>query len=141
MKKSLFTYILIAALTAPVFAGENNDLRTLFLNNKARICAINIRTFNAQDINGNEIIDEGEECGNFLNAVERLDEIKDLGFNTLHVLPITPIGRLKALGTAGSVYSAADFWSINPQLVDKNSELNDIEQARRFVEECHKRNI
>ena len=141
MKKSLLTCILIAALTAPVLAGENNDLRTLFLNNKARICAINIRTFNAQDINGNEIIDEGEECGNFLNAVERLDEIKDLGFNTLHVLPITPIGRLKALGTAGSVYSAADFWSINPQLVDKNSELNDIEQTRRFVEECHKRNI
>ena len=141
MKKSLLTCILIAALTIPTFAGEDNDLRTLFLNNRARICAINIRTFNAQDINENELIDEGEISGNFLNAVERLDEIQNLGINTLHVLPITPIGRLKALGTAGSVYSAADFWSINPQLIDKNSELTDVEQAKRFIDECHKRNI
>lgn len=101
------------------FAGENNDLRSLFLKNKANICGINLRTFNAKDINGNEIIDEGEAGGNFLNAIERLDEIQNLGINVLHVLPITPVGRLKALGTAGSVYAAEDFWSINPQLVDK----------------------
>lgn len=51
----------------------------------------------------------------------------------MHVLPITPVGRLKALGTAGSVYAAEDFWSINPQLVDKNSNLSDIEQAKNLL--------
>ena len=53
----------------------HNDLRTLFLQNKSIIYAINIRTFNAKDTNKNEIIDSDEESGNFLNAIERLDEI------------------------------------------------------------------
>lgn len=119
VKKFSCALIIAAAASGMVFAGENNDLRSLFLKNKANICGINLRTFNAKDINGNEIIDEGEAGGNFLNAIERLDEIQNLGINVLHVLPITPVGRLKALGTAGSVYAAEDFWSINPQLVDK----------------------
>lgn len=123
------------------YASENNDLRTQFLTNRTSICGINIRTFNAQDTNGNEIIDENEVSGNFLNAIDRLDEIQALGINTLHVLPITPTGRLKALGTAGSLYAISDFWGINPQLVDKNSNLSDVEQAKKFIEECHKRNI
>lgn len=141
LKKFSCALIIAAAASGMVFAGENNDLRSLFLKNKANICGINLRTFNAKDINGNEIIDEGEAGGNFLNAIERLDEIQNLGINVLHVLPITPVGRLKALGTAGSVYAAEDFWSINPQLVDKNSNLSDIEQAKKFINECHKRNI
>lgn len=142
MKKN-FSIILALLLTLSniSFAGENNDLRTLFVNNKARICGINLRTFNAKDTNGNGIIDNGEVSGNFLNAIERLNEIKDLNINTLHVLPITPTGRLKALGTAGSVYAISDFWSINPQLVDKNSGLSPVEQAKKFVDECHKRGI
>ncbi len=140
-KKFLLSFLIAASINSVCFAGENNNLRTLFNTNKTNICGINIRTFNAQDLNGNEIIDENEVSGNFLNAVERLDEIKALGINTLHVLPITPVGRLKALGTAGSVYAAENFWSINPQLTAKNSELTDIEQARRFIDECHKREI
>lgn len=139
-KKFLLSFLIAASINSVCFAAENN-LRTLFNTNKTNICGINIRTFNAKDLNGNEIIDENETSGNFLNAVERLDEIKGLGINTLHVLPITPVGRLKALGTAGSVYAAENFWSINPQLVAKNSELTDIEQARRFIDECHKRGI
>ena len=139
-KVSLLALALLMFSTC-TYAGENNDLRTLFTNNKANICGINLRTFNAQDLNGNEIIDEDEISGNFLNAIDRLDEIKNLGINTLHVLPITPVGRLKALGTAGSVYAAENFWYINPQLVDKTSKLADIEQAKKFVNECHKRGI
>ena len=122
-------------------AAYINDLRSLFINNRANICCINIRNFNSKDLNNDGIINNNEESGNFLNAIERLDEIKNLGINTLHVLPITPVGKLKALGTAGSLYSMADFWNINPQLVDKNSELTDIEQAKLFIKECHKRNI
>lgn len=123
------------------FALEQNDLRTLFLNNKACIYGINIRTFNANDINGNELIDENEESGNFINAINRLDEIKSYGINTLHLLPITPVSKLKALGTAGSVYAMSDFLSINPQFVDKNSSLKPEEQAALFIQECHKRDI
>lgn len=135
--------LLLAALLFfdSVYAQADTGLRTMFLNNQSVICGINIRTFNAKDTNGNGIIDENEVRGNFINAVERLDEIKDLGINTLHLLPITPTGKLKALGTAGSLYAISDFTSINEQLVDKTVKMLPIEQAKYFINECHKRGI
>ncbi len=140
-RKFSIIFSLLLAFSCNSFAGENSDLRTLFLNNQASIMGINIRTFNAKDTNGNEIIDNGEESGNFLNAIERLDEVKSMEINTLHLLPITPVGKLKALGTAGSLYAIADFTSINEQLVDKNSKLTPKEQVKTFINECHKRGI
>ena len=134
-------YLIILCFLTPLQVLAEDGLRTMFLNNKAVICGINIRNFNAKDKNGNGIIDYNEESGNFINAIERLDEIKDYNINTLHVLPITPVGKLKALGTAGSVYAIADFTSINPQLVDKNSPLTPIEQAKLFIEEAHNRGL
>lgn len=141
IRKTLLILAILITTNNLAFAIYKNDLRTLFLNNKANICGINIRTFNAQDTNKDEIINNNEVSGNFINAIDRLDEIKALNINTLHVLPITPVGKLKALGTAGSVYAISNFWSINPQLVDKTSELTDVEQAKLFITECHKRNI
>ena len=140
LKRALIILSLIYSI-ASVSANETNNLQTSFLNGTANICAINIRTFNAKDTNGNEIIDENEISGNFINAIERLDEIKEMGINTLHLLPITPVGKLKALGTAGSLYAISDFSSINPQLVDYSSDLSPIEQAKLFINECHKRGI
>ena len=116
------------------FAEIGNDMRTMFINNQAIICGINLRTFNAKDTNDNGIIDNNEESGNFLNSIERLDEIKALGINTLHLLPITPTGKLKALGTAGSLYAISDFTEIIEQLVDKFSDLTPKEQAKKFIE-------
>lgn len=135
----VLTLIVCFLFSSSVFADDG--LRTMFLNNKATICGINIRNFNAKDTNGNGIIDNNEESGTFINAVERLDEFQELGINTLHVLPITPVGKLKALGTAGSVYAMSSFDSINPQLLDVNSPLTPIEQAKFFIDECHKRGI
>lgn len=135
----VLTLIVCFLFSSSVFADDG--LRTMFLNNKATICGINIRNFNAKDTNGNGIIDNKEESGTFINAVERLDEFQELGINTLHVLPITPVGKLKALGTAGSVYAMSSFDSINPQLLDVNSPLTPIEQAKFFIDECHKRGI
>ena len=137
-------FIVIFALLMSVtgcFAGNGNNLKTLFQNSESNICAINIRTFNAKDLNNNGIIDNREESGNFINAIERLDEMKSLGINTLHLLPITPTGKLKAIGTAGSLYAVSDLNSINPQLADKNSNLKLTEQVKLFVDECHKRGI
>ena len=146
--RNICSAVLISALyfASPVFAQDNiwkNDLRTLFLNNQAVIMEVNIRSFNSQDINGDGFIQEnlGEVRGTFLNAIDRLDELKNLGVNTLHVLPITPTGKLKALGTAGSLYAASSFDSLNPDLIDKNSKLSPEEQAKKFIEEAHKRNI
>lgn len=138
----LTTLILSNCANAQMVNGIwHNDLRSQFLQNKSIIYAINIRTFNAKDTNKNEIIDINEESGNFLNAIDRLDEIQNMGINTLHLLPINPVGKLKALGTAGSVYALADFGSLNPQLKAPDSTLSVNEQAKKFISECHKRNI
>lgn len=120
-----------------------NDMRALYLANKAVIYAVNIRTFNANDIDGDGIIDEdkGETRGSFSNAVERLDELVALGINTVQLLPVTSVGKTKAIGTAGSLYAPSSFTEINPQLKTKNGNLSANQEMRFFVDECHKRNL
>lgn len=119
----------------------HNNLKTMFKNNEANILGVIIRTFNAKNNQGNELIREGDRKGTFDNAVDRLDEVKNLGINTLHVLPINPPGKKNALGTAGSLYSPADFLKIDPNLIDKNDPRTDKEQVQNFNAECHKRGI
>ena len=145
-----------------------NNLKSMFLNNEAQILGVIIRTMNAQDKDGNELIQGDEKSGNLINAIERLDEIKNTGFNTLHILPIHPTGKTSAMGTAGSLYSPADFLAIDPEIVeenppekykkrieeiyfelsgkkltkmDKNDPYVAKAQCKLFLEECHKRNI
>ncbi len=118
-----------------------NDLKTKFQNNDVKIMAIIMRTFNAKDKNGDELIGNGEETGTFINAVERLDEVKSLGINTLHLLPIQPPGEQESMGNAGSVYAPKDLLSIDPALVDKNDPRSAKEQFKYFIDECHKRGI
>ena len=143
MKKIIYSLIIFILFINCHAKAEEQNLRSMFQNNEAIIYGINIRTFNANDINGNGIIDisKGETSGSFINAIDRLDELKELGVNTLHVLPITPVGKIKALGTAGSLYALADFTKLNLQLADSQSELSVNEQAKKFIDECHKRNI
>ncbi len=145
IKKILLTVSALMLMCTQTNAKQfwDNHLRTDFLNNSTVIYAINIRTFNAKDTDNNGIIDfsEGEVSGNFINAISRLDELQQLGVNTIHMLPVTPVGKIKALGTAGSLYSAAGFNSINPQLQDHTLPLTAEQQAKKFVEAAHSRGI
>lgn len=146
VKNKIFIIIALLIFVVPRAFSETawvNDLRNLFLSDQAIIYGINIRTFNAKDLNNDGIIDESinEERGSFLNAIKRLDEIASYGVNTIDLLPVTAVGKTKALGTAGSLYSVASFNRINPQLKDKNSSLSVNEQMKQFVDECHKRKI
>ena len=120
-----------------------NDARTLFNDGKANIMVVNIRTFSAQDTNKNEIveIEKGEKPGTFTGAIKRLDNLVWHGINTIHLLPITPVGKLKALGTAGSLYAMDDFASINPQFDDVDNPMSVYEEAKLFISEAHKRGI
>lgn len=118
-----------------------NNLRTMMQNGEAKILAIIPRTFNAKDENGDEKITGNEQSGTFLNAIERLDEIKAEGFNTFHVLPIHPTGKKHAMGLAGSLYSPLDFLAIDPNLIDPNDKRSPKEQVKAFTDACHKRGI
>ena len=145
MKKIVIALTLISLFAQTAFSADVwvNDLRKMFLKNSAIIYEINLRTFGAQDTNKNGIIDfdDAEESGTFLNAISKLDELSQKGINTIHVMPITPVGKTKALGTAGSLYAASSFNTLNPQLESKQSALSINSQARKFIEEAHKRHI
>lgn len=137
----------ISAAVSVVTAKTNqsqpyhNNLRTRFRNNDAKIMGIIIRNFGAENKKGNELLREGDIRGNFNNAVNRLDELKSLGINTLHVLPINPPGKENAIGTAGSVYAPADFLKVDPALDDKKDPSDVKQEFKHFIDECHKRGI
>lgn len=148
MKKiiNLIFILLLSLIFATKSYSETiwiNEARSSFLSNKLIIYAINIRTFNAKDNNNNGIIEEelGEEKGTFLNAIDRLDELSGQGINTIHLLPITKIGKVKAMGTAGSLYAASSFNELNTQLKSPNNNLSIDDEIRQFIDECHKRKI
>lgn len=118
-----------------------NNFKSMLQNGEAKILAIIPRTFNAKDENGDEKITGNEKSGTFLNAIERLDEIKAEGFNTFHILPIHPTGKKHAMGLAGSLYSPLDFLQIDPNLIDKNDKRTPVEQVKAFTDACHERGI
>src|ERR1039457_7526110 len=65
--------------------------------------------------------------GDFAGITARLDELKSLGVDVLWLMPIHPIGRLKAKGSIGSPYAVQDFYAVNPDYGTK-------EDFRRLVE-------
>ena len=124
--------------SAPVWKNNTkNNLRA----GKVNMLAVIPRTMNAQDTDGNALIQNGEVRGNFINAVGRLDEIKAMGINTLHVLPIHPTSKTKAMGIAGSLYAMDDPLALDPNLKDPNTPGTVEEQCKYFINECHKRGI
>ena len=126
-----------------------NNLRTMIQNNESVMLAIVPRTFTAVDLNNDDKITKklGERNGTLLSAISRLDEVKELGINTLHILPIHTPGKKNAMGTAGSLYSPMRFLTpegeldIDPVIVDKNDSRTPSEQFKAFIDECHKRDI
>ena len=126
-----------------------NNLRSMIRNNESVMLAIVPRIFNAKDLDGDDRISikNGEKVGTFLNAIDRLDELKEDGFNTIHILPIHPTGKKNAMGTAGSLYSPLKFiedngdLAIDPTLIEKDDPRTPKEQFKAFIDECHKRNI
>lgn len=142
MKRSILFLGLVSFLGLSSFADEINraNIREQFKNNEAIIYTINIRSFAAVDKDDNGIIEvkKGDINGSFLNAKAQLEQLKNDGINTIYLLPITPVGKLKALGTAGSLYAMDSFDKINPQLDDLSNEKTVFEEAKEFVDEAHR---
>lgn len=70
-----------------------------------------------------------------INALtERLDDYKQMGVETLWLMPIHPVGELGRKGGAGSPYSVADYFEIAEEYGTK-------EDFKRLVTEAHKRDM
>ena len=117
----------VAQTEAPL--NYKNNLRSMFQNNQAVIFALVPRTFTAKDTDNNGLIQGNERPGYFTTMVERLDELKSYGINTLHLLPINPPGKIAAKGNAGSVYAPLDYLTIDPKLDDPTNPKNVFEEV------------
>ena len=118
-----------------------NHFKDMLKNNEATILGVVPRTMNAKDTDGNGHIQISEETGNFINAIERLDEIKDMGINTLHILPIHPTGKTLAMGTAGCLHAPDRFieddgkLAVDPNLKDPDTEGSAWDHFKLIIDE------
>jgi len=69
--------------------------------------------------------------GNFKAVVARLDSIKALGANVVYLMPIFPIGKLRAVD---SPFAVQDYTAVNPEF----GTLNDL---RTLVDAAHARGL
>jgi cyclomaltodextrinase len=72
--------------------------------------------------------------GDFAGITARLDDLKALGVDVLWLMPIHPIGRLKAKGSIGSPYAVRDYYAVNPEYGTKDD-------FRRLVDSAHQRGM
>jgi glycosidase len=70
-------------------------------------------------------------AGDFNAITARLDELKDLGVDTLWLMPIHPLGEKLKKGTLGSPYCVRDFYAINPDYGTTNDFKQLIAQAHQ----------
>ena len=140
-------FLIITAFVLLLFSESSlakiDSLRETFANNLGVVYTINIRNFAAQDKDNDEIIntDKGDIKGTFLNAQEKIPYLAKANINTIYLLPITKTGKLKAIGTAGSLYAMDSFNELNPQLDDTTNNLTIDEEAKKFIETAHKYNL
>ncbi len=70
-----------------------------------------------------------------LNAfAKHLPRLKEMGAETLWLMPLQPIGKLYRKGTLGSYYSISDYISLNP-------EYGSLDDFKILVEEAHRYNM
>jgi 1,4-alpha-glucan branching enzyme len=73
-------------------------------------------------------------AGDFQGVIDRLDNIKALGINTIWLMPIYPVGQLKSAGGLGSPYAVKDYLGVNP-------EFGNLDKLRELVQKAHDRNM
>ena len=70
--------------------------------------------------------------GTFNAFAEHLQEIKDLGINTLWFMPIHPISVTNRSGTLGSYYSVTDYREVNPEFGTSDDFKALVDQAHEM---------
>jgi cyclomaltodextrinase / maltogenic alpha-amylase / neopullulanase len=72
--------------------------------------------------------------GDFNSITADLDRLQNIGVTVLWIMPIHPIGKLKAKGTVGSPYAVQDYYAINP-------DYGTSDDFKRLIAETHKRGM
>jgi hypothetical protein len=76
--------------------------------------------------------------GTLLKAISLLPLIKAIGFNHIHLLPVTPIGKHDRKGNLGSPYAIKNPMAIDQNLVEPSIDIDAEELFKIFIDTCHK---
>ena len=74
------------------------------------------------------------QAGTLKGVQDRLTQIQELGANVIYLMPIYPVGKVKASGELGSPYSVRDYKAVNP-------DFGTLQDLQTLVEEAHKKNM
>ena len=72
--------------------------------------------------------------GNFQGIIPQLDRLKAQGVTVIWLMPIHPVGRLKAKGSLGSPYAVRDYDAVNP-------EYGTGDDLKKLVAAAHQRDM
>jgi starch synthase (maltosyl-transferring) len=81
--------------------------------------------------------DNFRETGTFLKLIALLPYLHSLGVNTIHLLPITAIGKDGMKGNLGSPYAIRNHYGLDENLSEPILELDATTEFKAFVELCH----
>lgn len=81
--------------------------------------------------------DGWREPGTLLKCIAILPFIRDMGFNTVHLLPITAIGQDGKKGNLGSPYAIRNPYQLDPNLAEPALNLSAEQLFAAFVEAAH----
>jgi glycosidase len=77
------------------------------------------------------------ETGTFLKTIATLPLVKRMGFNTIHLLPVTTIGKDGHKGTLGSVYAIQNPYRVDPRLCEPALGLKPEDEFAALIEAAH----
>ncbi|WP_035646292.1 alpha-amylase family glycosyl hydrolase [Flavobacterium sp. ASV13] len=74
------------------------------------------------------------QAGTLKGVQDRLTQIQELGANVVYLMPVYPVGKVKASGELGSPYAVKDYKAVNP-------DFGTLQDLQVLVEEAHKKNM
>lgn len=124
---------------APLLRGKDGAW-----SRQAVVYNILVRSTTAFDHNGDgrlaaEPVGDGwRETGTFLKTIALLPIIRSLGFNTVHLLPVTAVGRDGQKGNLGSVYAIQNPYRLDSMLSEQVLGMEAEEEFAAFVQAAHR---
>ena len=92
------------------------------------------------DGDGRILVQNGDglrETGTFLKAITILPYIQSLGCNTIHLLPVYPIGKDGRKGSLGSPYAVRDPFTLDETLAEPSAGLGADLEFQALVQAAH----
>ncbi|MBN1963537.1 MAG: alpha-amylase, partial [Anaerolineae bacterium] len=81
--------------------------------------------------------DGWRDTGTLLKATALLPYIQSMGFNTVHLLPITSVGQAGKKGTLGSPYGIQNHYKLDANLAEPALDFTAEDLFKGFVEAAH----